>query len=136
MSGSGLDKARMRTEAEARAAGHTPTPWCATKAEYGEETLNGHQRDGDWTLSTDPETPGWNHDGGYPGYGLSAANAAFVALAVNSYDAMRTALEGMLTAYEAVYLGEGGGRTAMESQPEFIAAGAALALARGEKPCT
>ena len=36
-----------------------------------------------WTVSTNPDEPGWNTDCGYPGYGLVRADAEFLAAAAN-----------------------------------------------------
>lgn len=37
-----------------------------------------------WTVSRDPNVPGWNTDGGYPGYGLTKADAEELAQAANT----------------------------------------------------
>jgi len=39
--------------------------------------------DTNWTVSTNPTEPGWNTDGGHPGYGLTRADAEFLAAAAN-----------------------------------------------------
>ena len=39
--------------------------------------------DTNWTVSTNPTEPGWNTDDGYPGYGLTRADAEFLAAAAN-----------------------------------------------------
>jgi hypothetical protein len=36
-----------------------------------------------WTVSEDPERAGWNTDSGYHGYGLTKAQAQFLADAAN-----------------------------------------------------
>lgn len=36
-----------------------------------------------WTVSEDPERAGWNTDSGYPGYGLTKAQAQFLVDAAN-----------------------------------------------------
>jgi hypothetical protein len=40
-----------------------------------------------WTVSRHPLNPGWNTDGGYPGYGLSKEDAEFLAAAANEKEA-------------------------------------------------
>lgn len=37
-----------------------------------------------WTLSCDPNIPGWNTDGGYEGYGLAKDIADFLAESANA----------------------------------------------------
>lgn len=89
---SGLDKLKLRTEAEARIAGHTPTPWRVGKG-------GGVVADG---------ITGHDDDSNIDYYGghlicesiVRPANGAFLVLAVNSYDAMRGALQNLLNAYE------------------------------------
>lgn len=75
----------------------TPGPWYATDAEYWE----GHWADGSlsareetWTVSTDPKAPGWNTDGGHPGYGISKADAELIAF-------LRTHAQEIIEALEA-----------------------------------
>jgi hypothetical protein len=36
-----------------------------------------------WTVSADPEAPGWSTDSGSPGYGLTRADAEFIVAAAN-----------------------------------------------------
>lgn len=36
-----------------------------------------------WTVSSDPNEPGWNTDGGYSGYGLTKQRAQFLCDAAN-----------------------------------------------------
>jgi hypothetical protein len=37
-----------------------------------------------WTVSRDPDRPGWETDGGYPGYGLTRAEAEELVAAANA----------------------------------------------------
>lgn len=41
-----------------------------------------------WTLSRDPDQPGWNTDCGFPGYGLTKADAQELAEAANAFAIM------------------------------------------------
>ena len=36
-----------------------------------------------WTVSNNPVEPGWNTDSGHPGYGLTRADAEFLARSAN-----------------------------------------------------
>jgi hypothetical protein len=36
-----------------------------------------------WTISRDPNKPGWRTDGAYPGYGLTLAEAEWLVAAAN-----------------------------------------------------
>lgn len=43
-----------------------------------------------WTVSRDPEKPGWNTDGGYEGYGLTRKEAEYLCNAANLYHLQTT----------------------------------------------
>lgn len=45
----------------------------------------GEEHSACWTLSRDPNKPGWKTDGGRDGYGLTYADAHELALAVNGF---------------------------------------------------
>ena len=62
----------------------TPGPWRAVDAteSTGGRTLS-DDPDEIWTVSTDPTEDGFNTDSGCYGYGISKANAEFIALARN-----------------------------------------------------
>jgi hypothetical protein len=55
----------------------------------GDEDLNNpHLRI--WTVSQNPDIPGWNTDGGHHGYGLSQSEAHTLAGSANSWDQYRS----------------------------------------------
>ena len=89
MSDSGLDKVRMRTEAEARAEGHTPTPWSL----YGADPLVIVDKDGASLGEMVPGDP-------YTSAAAARRNAAMVVLAVNSHDTLKAALTAALPLIE------------------------------------
>lgn len=51
------------------------------------ETEAGSAAEKVWTVSRDPEKPGWETDGGFSGYGLTKADAQFLADAANEKEA-------------------------------------------------
>lgn len=68
----------------------------ATDAEYGRGEVDGALQEwtedrATWTVSRHPEAPGWNTDGGYPGYGIDKADAEFFAFAANNMAALAEA---------------------------------------------
>lgn len=66
-------------ELEAKA---TKGPWYATCTNYGDRCgpLTPQSHDAPvYTVSTKRGTPGWENDGGHPGYGISQENAEFIA---------------------------------------------------------
>lgn len=80
MSKSNLDKLPMRTELEARAEGHSPLPWeLGASVEYA-TFVNSEDR---CVAKCDADHRRIQHK----------ANAAFIVLAANSFDAMKAALE-------------------------------------------
>lgn len=71
-------------------AGPTPGPYFATDVDYPDDgTLSGEDQLGRWTVSTRLDRPGWQHDGGYPGYGLTEANARLLAASWELREALR-----------------------------------------------
>lgn len=109
---SGL-KPSTRTELQARAEGHTPTPWKAITV-----------------------TGGWDgvgpSNGGVPICNLAEnnpANAAFIVLACNSHDAMVAALE-LARAYLSVSLGS----PTWTGENPYPIIDSALDLAKGKTP--
>lgn len=77
-----LSMPNTRTEAEVRAAGHTGTPWYIVPTiESGTHVFNIFKEKGKYAL---------------PVRCATEADAYFVLLAANSYDAMRGALERLL----------------------------------------
>ena len=106
----------------------TKGPWFATNVEYPDGPP--HERiDHDlltWTVSTDPGCAGWCHDGGYPGYGVSEADARLMAAAPQLYEALEAAED---------HLADDLNNTALHPVgdcPVLREVRAALAKARGE----
>ena len=100
---------------------HTPTPWTHQTPKFGESI----------TIITDMCTP-LGHiyvkDTSKRAYEEANANAAFIVQAVNSYQAMREALQKLLTTTE-LNLDE----LEQETQEALAQAKAALALADGKE---
>lgn len=67
----------------------TRGPWFATNVDYPDGGgFGSHEEDATWTVSADPSVAGWRHDGGYPGYGVTEANAHLMAAAPDLYAAL------------------------------------------------
>ncbi len=66
----------------------TKLPWFATRDRYTND-----ERDNVWTVSPDPNETGWETDSGFPGYGLSKADAEYICRAVNSHEGLVSALK-------------------------------------------
>ena len=108
-----------RTEAEARASSHTPTPWSCSRGQL----VRIHQaQDPKHGCIAGVHLMRKAEIGSLKARGAAEANATFIVLAVNSYDAMRAALEAVLNG-PLVHL-DG------TVEPKVRAA---LALARGAK---
>lgn len=82
----------------------------ATKAEYvktfsASGTLNGDEGNSVHTVSTNPDEPGWNIDGGCSGYGMSKEWAEQIAREHNSHatlmEALRTSSKTLLLMADA-----------------------------------
>lgn len=54
--------------------------WYVVQCEYASDTSKACRN---WTVSRDPNKPGWETDCGYPGYGLTYAQAKELADAAN-----------------------------------------------------
>lgn len=119
-------KPATRTEAEARAEGHTPTPWEFRRQQPREIAL---------------KRP--HFEIGAPhgkGVGIifltqegTEADAHFVKLAVNSHDAMKAALIGAVTTLRRVQAADRAGAWPWIDEA-ISGVSAALDLARGAKP--
>lgn len=71
---------------------HTPGPWYATNVDYPDLGTMQDDEAGTWTVSTTPDQAGWRHDGGFPGYGVSEANARLMACAPDLLEALEAYL--------------------------------------------
>ena len=62
-----------------------PTRWHVTKFMYGDKGLDeGCRRERIWTVSRDPDRPGWETDCACDGYGLTYREAKELADAANA----------------------------------------------------
>jgi hypothetical protein len=59
------------------------TRWYVVAVDYRDDLT---EDDAVWTLSRDPDTTGWETDGGTSGYGLTFADAKELADAANAKD--------------------------------------------------
>lgn len=87
-----------RSELEARAEGHTPTPW---KWGVGQPNITRHWYDNIEVPIASVKTPAW-HEDHICGSREAGANAAFIVLACNSYDALKAENAAMKAALENV----------------------------------
>lgn len=72
----------------------TAGPWFATNVKYPDDgTMAPDDEQATWTVSTDPDRAGWRHDGGYPGYGVSEANARLMAAAPDLLYSLKECVE-------------------------------------------
>lgn len=111
-------------------AGPTPGPYVATDVDYPDDgTLSGADQLGRWTVSTRADRPGWQHDGGYPGYGLTEANARLLAASWELREALRGIVDDYANSLRS--LDPGASANDVEAEPEIKAARAALAKADG-----
>ena len=106
--------------------------WFATKAEYWEGqwangTMSAGREYGEciWSVSTDPNAPGWNTDGGTSGYGVPEDVARLMAAAPDLLAALKAAREKLQIACDGVREYDGG----MATQFLFPMIDAAIARA-------
>lgn len=99
-----IDKAALRALCE-RAS---PGPFFATDIDYeqpdapeGMSLAEAAGNDECWTVSRHPGVPGWNHDGGYPGYGLARHDAEFFAEARTALPALLDEIDTLTSRAEA-----------------------------------
>ena len=76
----------------------TKLPWFATRDRYTND-----ERDNVWTVSPDPNETGWETDSGFPGYGLSKADAEYICRAVNSHEGLVEAVRIALLVIEDMH---------------------------------